>query len=171
VAVDRPAPAEFAPRFAPYLEAVPDGDVLDRLARQGEEARALLAGFGEEGARRRYAPGKWSVKQVAGHLADVERVFAHRALAFARGDAAALPGMDEDAWADAAGHDAVPLSDLLEELAVVRRATLLLFRPLDAAALLRRGIADGNVLSVRAVPWLLAGHERHHAAVLRERYR
>lgn len=168
--IDRPGPGENATYYDTYLARVPDGDVLARLAEQNRRLIAGLAGLGEEKAGFRYAPGKWSVKEVVGHLMDAERVFAYRALRFARADLTPLPGFDEDAWMPAARFDARPLAALLEEYAAVRAATLALFRSFDGAALTRIGTANGNPMSVRALAWVLAGHEIHHAGVLRERY-
>ena len=166
----RPAPDEYAPFYARYVAAVPDGDVLETLDRQLEEMVTLLEGFGEARAGHRYAEGKWSVKQVLGHVIDTERIFAYRALCAARGEAAALPGFDENAYVAQADFDARTLGSLLGELTAVRRATLSLFRNLGEDALLRRVTANGVPVSVRALAWMLAGHERHHLVLFRERY-
>ena len=168
--IPRPAPEGYAPYFARYLDLVPDGDILDMLTRNVEDTCALVAGFGEEGARHRYEPGKWSVKEVVGHMTDTERLFVYRALSFARNDDTPLPGMNEDAWATFSNADAVPLPDLLDELLAVRRATVAFFANLDDAALVQRGLASDNIFVVACVPWLVAGHEIHHAGVIRERY-
>jgi uncharacterized damage-inducible protein DinB len=161
---------EYAPFYAGYVAAVPTGDVLATLADQHDATAALLAGLDEPRARHRYAPGKWSVKEMVGHLADTERVFAYRAVCAARGETAALPGFDENAWVAAASFDARPLASLLAELRVVRQATLALYRSLDEAALARRVVANGAPVTARALVWITAGHERHHQNVLRERY-
>ncbi len=167
---DRPAPEEYAPYFSRYIDLVPDGSVVETLRAQIAETRALLAGLSAGQAAYRYAPGKWSVKEVVGHLVDAERVFAYRALRFARNDATPLPGFDENAFAANAGFDARPLDDLLQELTAVRAATVALFAGLDEAALSREGTANDVRVSVRAVAWIIAGHELHHRAILRERY-
>jgi hypothetical protein len=148
---------------------VPDGDLLSTLARQRDETRALLAPL-DAAALRPYAPGKWSVCQVLGHVIDTERMFTVRALRFARGDSSPLPGFDADPYAEATDFDARGLPDLLDEHAAVRAATLALFRGLDETALSRAGTADGKPISARALAWLCAGHERHHLRVVRERY-
>ncbi len=166
----RPAADEHAPYHERYLRLVPDGDIVDTLARQARETRALLAGLDAAKAGYRYAPGKWSVRDVLGHVTDSERVFAYRALSFARGASAELPGFDEGEYAQAAAFDRAVLADLLDDFEAVRAASLALFRRLDAAAWERQGVANGTRLSVRALAWLVAGHERHHVAVLRERY-
>jgi len=170
-AIPRPVAAEYAPYYGRYIDKVPDGDLLRTLEDQGRETQAVLAGLSEAKALHRYAPGKWSVKEVIGHVTDTERVFSYRALRFARGDATALPGFDENAWVPAGSFDARSLADLAAELDAVRRATLALFRGLDAAALARRGTASDNAVSVRAIALIIAGHERHHVALLHERYK
>jgi hypothetical protein len=166
----RPEPGEYAPYFERYISKVPDGDILTLLASQIGDTTRLLAGLSDQQARRRYAPGKWSVKEVVGHLADTERVLSYRALRFARGDTTPLPGFDENVLVANAGFDARPLADLLAEFDLVRRATLALFRSLDAEAARRRGVANENTVSVRALAYIIAGHERHHREILVERY-
>jgi uncharacterized damage-inducible protein DinB len=166
----RPAAGEYATAYARYIDNVPDGDVVALLERQLGETQALLGGLDDARGLHRYAPGKWSVKDVVGHMADSERVFAYRALAIARGERADLPTFEEDDYAAAAGRDRQPLADVLADFAAVRQATLALLRQLDAEAWRRIGSAGGNPISVRALVYAIAGHERHHAGVLRERY-
>ena len=166
----RPAADEFAPYYARYIEQVPDGDVLDTLERQLEETVALADRFGEAGAAYRYAPGKWSVKEVLGHLTDAERIFTYRAVCAARGETGPLPPFDENAYVAGADFDARTLNSLLGELTAVRRATLTFFRGLPLSAFDRRVVANGVPVSVRALGWILTGHERHHVRILRERY-
>jgi len=170
-AIPRPPAAEYAPYYARYIDKVPEGDLLRTLENQARETQALLAGLSDAKALHRYAPGKWSIKEVIGHVTDTERVFSYRALRFARADATALPGFDENAWVPAGRFEARSLKDLAAELDAVRRATIALFRGLDAAALARRGTASDNAVSVRAIAWIIAGHERHHVALLHERYK
>jgi hypothetical protein len=170
-AIPRPAAAEYDPYYGRYIDKVPEGDLLRTLEAQARETQALLAGLSDAKALHRYAAGKWSIKEVIGHVADTERVYSYRALRFARADATALPGFDENAWVPAGNFDARPLADLAAELDAVRRATLALFRGLDAAALARRGTANDAAISVRAIAWIIAGHERHHVALLHERYK
>jgi len=170
LSIPRPGDGEYAPFYAGYIAKLPGDDALAPLAAQERETAELLGGLSAEAAAFRYAPGKWSVKQVAAHLADAERVFAYRALRIARGDETPLPGFDEKAYADAAGADARPLAELAAELRAVRAATLALFRGLDPAALARRGTANGVPVTVRAAAWIIAGHERHHLEILRTRY-
>jgi uncharacterized damage-inducible protein DinB len=170
-AIPRPAAADYDPYYGTYIDKVPDGDLLRTLESQARETQALLAGLSDAEALHRYAPGKWSIKEVIGHVTDVERVFSYRALRFARADATALSGFDENAWVPAGNFDARFLRDLAAELDAVRRATIALFRGLDAAALARRGTASDNAVSVRAIAWIIAGHERHHVGLLHERYK
>lgn len=165
-----PAPDEYAPFYHGYVAGVADADLLALLESQVAALRRALGGLSDEAARYRYAPGKWSIKDVVGHLADAERVMAYRALRIARGDATPLPGFDENAYAEAAGADARPLADLLDELAAVRTATLALVRALGADALARRGTANGQPVTVRALVFIVAGHAHHHARILAERY-
>jgi hypothetical protein len=166
-----PATDEYGAPYAGYIARVPAGhDLLDLLARQAEENGARLRAVPEARGGHRYAAGKWSVKEVVLHLADVERIMAYRALRVARGDATPLPGFDENAYAPHSGADAQPLAALLDEWGDVRRATLSLFRHLPADAWTRRGTASGFPVTVRALAWIIAGHERHHLEVLDQRY-
>lgn len=166
----RPDETEFAPFYAGYVALVPEEDILAVLGRQAEEIRALLATVPPAREGHRYAEGKWSIRQVVGHLVDAERVFGHRAFCFSRGEPAALPSFDENAYVDRAPSDRVPLAELAEELALVRRANLAFLGRLGEAEWARAGTASGKPVSVRALAWIMAGHPRHHVAVLRERY-
>src|SRR5260370_3264540 len=139
-------------------------------AAQIEETTNLLRGLSDTEAMYRYDRGKWSIKEVVGHLTDVERIMAYRALRIARGDTTPLPGFDENAYVPAAGFDTRSLADLIGELRTARAATLALLRTFDADASRRRGTASGNPGSVRAIAYLIPGHERHHAEILRTRY-
>ena len=166
----RPAADEFAPYYNTYVSVVPDGDVVAALASQIDETLDLLRPLSDAQALHRYAPDKWSVKEIITHLTDAERVFTFRGLWFARKAPDALPPFDENAWAPEAQADAVPLEELLDEFAAVRAATVSLYSHLPAEAWSRRGIASGKSVSVRALAWICAGHELHHVRVLRERY-
>lgn len=166
----RPQPDEYAGFFSRYIDGVPDGDIVAFLESQGNATQKMLASIGEEKAGYRYAPDKWSIKQVVGHIADGERVFSYRLLAIARGEKQSLPGFEENEYVAAANFDARSLAELAEGLAATRHATLLLLRSLDEEAWQRRGVANNNALSVRAIAWVTAGHERHHVNILRERY-
>ena len=166
----RPAADEHPAYYATYVNRVQVGKPPAVFGRQLAETLTLLDGLSELQSLARYAPGKWSIKEVVGHVTDAERVFSYRALRFARGDRTPLPGFDEQAYAPAGRFDARPLADLARELALVRAATIALFRGFDAEMLERRGVANGQEISVRALAYVIAGHERHHVAILRERY-
>ena len=166
----RPEANEYAPYYERYVSLVPDADPVETLERQGAETLALLRGLSEEQGAHRYEPGKWSVKQLVGHVSDGERIFSYRALAFARGDLQALPGMEQDEWVAGVDFDARTLSSLADEFETVRAATLHLLRHLSPEAWARRGTASGNEVTVRALAYVIAGHEAHHVRVLRERY-
>ncbi len=167
--IARPGSDEHVAYFSRYIDRSGD-DAFAALTTQIGDTTRRLTGLTEAQAAHRYAPDKWSVKQVILHLADTERVFAYRALRFARADMTDLPGYDENAWAPESGADDRPFASLLSEFALVRAATLALFSGMSDEALMRRGRANGNPLSVRAVAHILAGHEVHHMALLRERY-
>lgn len=166
----RPEPSEFAPAFAAYVGKVPELDPLPVLESQPGELRARLAVVTPDRETYRYAPGKWSLRELVGHLIDSERVMAFRALAFARGEQAPLPGFDEDEYARHAGSDSRPLADLMDELDAVRRGNVLLFRSLPEEAWSRVGIANDTAITVRALAFVIAGHLRHHLEVLESRY-
>jgi hypothetical protein len=166
----RPAPDEYNAYYERYISRVPPGRVLERLAAQQDAVAATFGPLDERTALHRYEPGKWSVKEVLGHLTDAERVFSHRALRFARADATPLPGFDENAYVPAAGFDRRDIASLLSEWRAVRTATLALFQGLDPEAWDRRGIASEAPASVRALAYMTAGHTDHHLGVLRERY-
>lgn len=166
----RPNADEFAPFYATYVDAVPDGDITRTLAEQGEQLLARLKHVSEEHAAHRYAPGKWSVKEVICHITDAERIFAYRTLRIARGDATPLAAFDENAYAATCGADGRAFDTLLGEFAAVRGATLALLRWLPESAWTARGTASGKTVSVRALAWIMAGHERHHVTVLKDRY-
>jgi len=168
--IARPAPGEYAPFHATYVAMVPEGDVLVTLRKQHGETLRLLSRLGEKKSRHRYAPGKWSIREVIGHLIDAERVFTYRALTFARADRSPLPGFDENMWAGASNADSRTLKSLLDELRAVRSATLALFAGFNEEQLSRTGIASGHPVSVRGLVYVTTGHERHHAKILRERY-
>jgi hypothetical protein len=166
----RPKPGEHAPYHATYFAHVPDGDIVATLRAQLDEALALLRSIPAALHTHRYAPGKWSVTELLGHVVDLERAFGLRAMCFARKDPGPLPGVDEDPYVAAAAFDERGLASLLEEFEHLRRANLALFASFDEAALERRGTASGHVMSVRGMMYLTAGHAAHHFNVLRQRY-
>ena len=163
----RPAPDEAARFYHGYIDLVPDGDVLATLDRQLDETAALVA---DTDGQHRYAPGKWTVNEVLLHVADTERVFAYRALRFARGDGTPLPGFHQDVFARSVDLSDRSVGELMADVRAARAATLSLARSFDASAWDRVGTASGHPMTTRAAIWTLAGHERHHRALLRERY-
>jgi DinB superfamily len=168
--VGRPEVDEIPSHYVGYIKKVPELDPVMVCAAQIEETANLLRGLSDTEASYRYGRGKWSIKEVVGHLADTERILAYRALRIARGDTTALPGFDENAYVPVAKFDARSLPDLVGELRTVRAATLALLRTFDADAWRRRGTASGKPVSVRALAFTIPGHERHHVEILRTRY-
>lgn len=166
----RPDATECAPFHLAYVGLVQDGAVLQTLERQLHDTTALLESLPAGKADFAYAPGKWTVKEVLGHVIDAERIFSYRALRIARGDETPLPGFDENRYVPASGASRRTLIDLLAEFHAVRRATLALFEHLPAEAAARTGTVGGARVSVRALAWVITGHERHHVGILRERY-
>lgn len=170
VTIGRPETDEFSPYYADYIGRVPEADPVAVLDAESATTRKLLGGVAEKDAGFRYAPDKWSVKEIVGHLCDTERVMSYRALCIARGDTTPLPGFDENAFVPAADFGRRPLAELVSELSDVRRATLALFRSFREADWRRIGNANGKRISVRALGYIIPGHERHHVMVLREKY-
>jgi len=170
VVVRRPRSGEVGAYYFAYIDLVPENDPLAVLESGLEETRTLLARFGEARGSHRYASGKWSVKELIGHIIDGERVFAYRALRMARGDKTPLAGFEQDDYVTASGSDRRTLADLVDEFAHLRAANLRFFRSLEPAAWERTGTASDNPFIVCAFPYILAGHERHHRHMLAERY-
>jgi uncharacterized damage-inducible protein DinB len=170
IAAVRPAEIEYASYYGKYIELVPEGDVVTTLSLQLEGTLALLKEIPEERADSRYSEGKWSIKELLGHTSDTERIFGYRALRFARNDQTPLSGFEQDGYIVNSNFGDYRLSELADEFAHVRRANLSMFRHLDAAAWLRSGEASGAQVSVRALAYIIAGHEAHHMRILRERY-
>ncbi len=166
----RPGPTEYAPFYEGYIEGVPHDDVLRLLEEQHAEAVKLFSGLKREAALYRYQPDKWSIQEICGHLVDAERVFMYRAMCFARNDHGPLPGMNENAYVKEAGFDGWHLDRLVEEYSHQRNATLAFFSGIPAPLLLRRGIASEVEFTVRALAFIIAGHERHHLRVVRTKY-
>lgn len=158
----RPDPSEHAPYYSRYVDLVPDGDLIRTLASQMDETQALLASVPPERETYRYVPGKWSVREVVGHLIDTERVFAFRSLWFARAAGSPMPSMDQEAWAGVSNAGTRALAELREEWAALRRDTIALLRGYDVEAWKRTGVASDNPISVRACAWVIAGHELWH---------
>lgn len=165
-----PDPSEYAPYYGRYITLVGGNDVVAALEDQPRDTLGLLSALSEEQGDCRYAPDKWSIKETLGHVIDAERVFSYRALRFARNDRTPLASFEQDGYVREGGFGERRLADLIEEFVCVRRATVWLFRELSAEAWMRRGIASDNPVSVRAVAYIVAGHELHHRRVLREKY-
>ncbi len=166
----RPETSEAAPYYFTYIDQVQGDDILANLKRQHEEAASFFSTISDEKSLHRYAPDKWSFRQTLNHLNDTERVFAGRALWFARGFETPLPSFDQALAASAAQADAVSWAAHIEEFRRVRLATLSLFENLPAESWLRGGVASDKRVTVRALAFTIAGHTTHHIAVLRERY-
>jgi len=166
----RPAQGDYAPYAEKYVSLVTGGGILDTLQSQQKQTAILFSGRSERDGNFRYAPDKWSVKEVVGHVADTERIFSYRAMRIARGDQTPLAGFEQNDYVRNARFGERKLSDLVEEYADVRHASLALFRSLDEEAWQRRGTASNNPVTVLALAYLVAGHELHHRKILEERY-
>ena len=166
----RPAATEYAPYYDTYVKLVPSENILTVLEQGGAQTQKVLGAIDETKSQHRYAPGKWSIREVVGHMADSERVFTYRALRFARSDATELPGFDQDVWAKTTNAHSCTLVSLLDDLKTLRAATISLFRGFEDAAWDRSGIASKNPVTVRALAYIVAGHEHHHLKIVKERY-
>ena len=158
------------PFYQRYADLVTEQNLVEGLDKQGRTTAAFLRSISEEKAAFRYAPGKWSIKQVVGHVTDSERVFTYRAMAFARGEQKSLPGFDENPYAEAGEFDRLSMRLLADSYEAVRRSTVLLFRGLSDAAWERTGKANETPLTPREIAFITLGHERHHLNVLRDKY-
>src|SRR5215813_1837221 len=166
----RPASTEYAPYYGTYISLVTTDDILGALESQQLQTSQLLAPRTERDGNFRYAPGKWSIKEVVGHLSDSERIFSYRALRIARGDQTPLPGFEQDDYIKNGNFAEQSLADLVQEYGLVRVATLALLRSFNAEAWVRRGTASDKPVTVRALAFIIAGHELHHRELLKERY-
>lgn len=173
-APSRPEAGEYAPHYERYISLVQgtaeSPDILAALNQQRRETMLLLSGRTEADGDLRYAPEKWTVKEVLGHMNDTERIMSYRALRIARGDATPIEGFEQDDYVRNGPFQRRPLADLIEDYIAVRRSTLSLFCNLDEAAWARRGIANRNEVTVRALAYIIAGHELHHRRILEEKY-
>lgn len=166
----RPQAADYNEYYRKYVDLVADGDIAVTLSDQWEETEALLSSVPTEKEQYRYAPGKWSVREVVGHLIDVERLFAFRSLWIARAAEGEQFGMEQDEWVTTSKADARSLADLTVEWGTLRTSNVQLFRSYDEDAWNRVGVASGFNVRVRALPWITAGHELHHRALLARDY-
>jgi len=168
--IDRPQAGEYAPYYERYISLIVENDILATLDRQRREMVLLLSGLSEEQGNFRYAPEKWSAKQVLGHVCDTERIFAYRALRIARGDVTPMEGFEQDDYVKNGPFARHVIAEVIEDYIAVRRATISLLRSLEEAAWSRRGIANKNEVTVRAIAYTIAGHEVHHRRILEEKY-
>jgi uncharacterized damage-inducible protein DinB len=165
-----PATDDYAPAFAGYVGLVPEDEILHAMAEQTSATQTLLAKIDESRSEYRYAEGKWSIKEMIGHLGDAERVFGYRAMCIARGEQQSLPGYDENEYMAKSGYASWKYKDTVEQWAILRAANSVLFRNLSTEAWDRRGEANGAPVTVHALARIIVGHERHHMKVLTERY-
>jgi hypothetical protein len=168
--IARPESGEYAPYYERYISLIEDNDILATLDRQRREMVLLLSGLSEEQGDFRYAPEKWSAKQVLGHVCDTERVFAYRALRISRGDVTPMEGFEQDDYVKNGPFARHVIAEVIEDYIAVRRATISLLRSLEEAAWSRRGVANKNEVTVRALAYTIAGHEAHHRRILEEKY-
>jgi DinB superfamily len=166
----RPEPGSFGEFYAKYIELVPDGDLRRLLPVIFDANYRALRTIPVDMERHRYAPGKWSVREAVGHMVDTERVFSYRALRIARGDTTPLASFDENLFVANSRYDDLHLEEILAELMAVHASTILLFENIADAAWDRRGTASNSLISVRALAYIIAGHELHHMNVFRDRY-
>lgn len=168
--MNRPNENEYASDYQGYVNQVSETDILLVLRAQMDDLDVLLERVAPEKETYRYAEGKWSIREIVGHLIDGERVFGYRAFSIARGEQQNLPGFDQDEYMLTAPYEHIELEDLLSELRLIRLGNIAMFRTLDEASWNRTGTANANQISVRAIAFIMAGHLRHHMNVLRERY-
>lgn len=168
--MSRPETSEYAAYYERYVSLVPSSEILNALQEEQRSSVAFLKSIAEETSNRRYEPGKWSIKELVGHVIDTERIFSYRALRFGRGDTTVLPGFDQDAFVFGANYSEVSFTDIVAEYDAVRNGTVWLYKNLPREAWNRRGTANKNEISVRAIAYVTAGHQIHHMTILRERY-
>lgn len=165
-----PRPDEYAEFFSGYIKLIPHDNIIKLLEDGRDELQSLLKSIPEDKGNYSYEEGKWSIKELLGHMADVERVHAYRALCFSRGETKSLPGFEQDDYVKAADFNKRSLGGLAEELLLIRNANLSLFKSFDEETLMRRGKSNNNDFTVRAMMFIIAGHELHHMKILKERY-
>ena len=168
--MNRPEKSEYAPYYETYVSLVEETDIVSALEKQSDEWRNSFAEISEEMSGFRYAEGKWSIKELIGHLIDGERVFAYRALRFSRNDKTSLPGFEQNSYVVNSNFSDARFADLVEELSLLRRSNILLFKNLSGEMWRRTGTASEAEVSVRALAYIMVGHIRHHVNILRERY-
>ena len=166
----RPQQGEADPYFFRYIDKVPDGDIVDTLSRQMAENVAYLRAIPESKGGHRYGPDKWTIREVIGHMTDAERVMGYRALRFSRNDSTPIEGFDENLFAENAASDSRTLGDLIDEFEHLRRSSIGLVNGLTEEMISRRGRANEKEVTVRALAFIIAGHETHHMEILKTRY-
>src|SRR5258707_9718190 len=170
LAIARTQPGEYSPYYDRYLSLVADNDILSTLDEQRRQTLLVLSGRSEADGDFRYAPDKWTAKEVLGHVCDTERVFAYRAMRIARGDRTPMEGFEQDDYVKNGPFARAPLAEVIDDYIAVKRATLTLLRNLEESAWTRCGVANKNEVSVRALAYMMAGHELHHRRILEEKY-
>jgi uncharacterized damage-inducible protein DinB len=166
----KPKSNEYPSYYSRYIDLIKSEDILSVLENQNQDMHDLLSRISEEAATFRYAPEKWSIKEVIGHVIDVERIFVYRALRIARGDKTPLPGFEEDDYVKNANFDSRTLIDLSDEFRSVRESTLTMFSSFEEKIYSREGTASGLKFTVRSIPFIIAGHEVHHRQVIKDKY-
>ena len=170
IGIQRPQADEHNPYYSRYIDLVPQGDIVDTLRQQIKDTQAILKGVSEEKGNHRYAADKWTVKEVLGHMIDSERVFGYRAMRVARNDQTPLPGFEQDDYVRFGPFAKSRLANLIDEFSAVRESNVFLFKDLDEEAWKRRGTANNSPISVRALAYIIGGHELHHRNILKEKY-
>ncbi|MEH7548337.1 MULTISPECIES: DinB family protein [Bacillaceae] len=168
--VQRPEVSEFPEYYLPYVNLVPDGDLSEILKENLEKTASLAEGLSEESGQSRYAPGKWSIKEVLGHMTDTERIMSYRLLRIGRGDRTPLAGFNENDYIAASNFDGLSIKQIIEDFTAVRKATITLINNMPEEAWERIGVANNSDTTTRALAYIIAGHALHHLKIINERY-
>ena len=168
--MDRPTEKEYAPYYQKYISLIPNGDILQLMEKQNEQFCEFLAQFDEERANYRYAKGKWSIKEVIGHLIDVELVFMYRAWRFSRNDKASLHGFEQDEFIANSDFSKMTLSELVEQFYHMRKAAIPMFSSFSDEMWRRKGTANDSTFTVRAIAYIMVGHVIHHMRIIHQKY-
>lgn len=166
----RPKKEEYAAYYHTYVDTVPDGDIIKILNKQNDQIKKLLANTSKKKSLFRYTPGKWNVREIIGHMIDTERVFAYRALRFARNDQTDLPGFDENEYIRHSNYTDIKLKELVDEFCALRKSNAIMFKNFSDEITMRSGRANGNSFTVRAMAYITVGHVNHHLGIIKERY-
>lgn len=167
---NRPEAGEYAPYYSTYVNLVPEGDIIHILNEQIDDTKKLLNEMTNKQALFKYGPDKWSIKEVIGHITDTERIMGYRLLCIARGETVSLPGYDDQEYVKNASFNKHAIQDLLEDFQIARKSTVQLLKRLESDEWLRKGSANNSQVTVRAIAYIIAGHERHHRQIIKERY-